>query len=58
MPAKLRYIGLDVHKESIVIAVVESGPTGFGVQRALEKAGYACQVVAPSLIPVPPVKAR
>jgi transposase len=87
--AKLRYIGLDVHKESIVIAVAEAGrgvakawktipydlprlvkgiellaadgevlicyeagPTGFGVQRALEKAGYACQVVAPSLIPV------
>ena len=89
MPSKLRYVGLDVHKETIVIAVAESnrstakawktipydlsrlvkaiallaadgevsicyeaGPTGFGVQRALEKAGYACQVVAPSLIPV------
>ena len=89
MFAKLRYIGLDVHKETIVIAVAESGreeakawktipydlprlvkamellategelsicyeagPTGFGVQRALEQAGYACQVVAPSLIPV------
>ena len=25
MPAKLRYIGLDVHKESIVIAVAETG---------------------------------
>jgi transposase len=86
---KLRYLGLDVHKETIVIAVAEqgrsaakawktipydlprlvkaiqllaadgevsicyeAGPTGFGVQRALEKAGYACQVVAPSLIPV------
>jgi len=81
----IRYIGLDVHKETIVIAVAdagrgeakawktipydlprlvkaialladgaevevcyEAGPTGFGVQRALEKAGYACQVVAPS----------
>lgn len=89
MTTKLRYIGLDVHKESIAIAVAdqgrgpaelwktipydlsrlvkaigllagraevevcyEAGPTGFGVQRALEKAGYACQVVAPSLIPV------
>jgi transposase len=89
MSIKLRYIGLDVHKESIVIAVAEAGrgaakawktipydlarlvkaigllaeqgevsvcyeagPTGFGVQRALAKAGYDCQVVAPSLIPV------
>ncbi len=89
MTTKLRYIGLDVHKETIVIAVAdagrgpakawktipydlsrlvkaigllakksgvvicyEAGPTGFGVQRALKKAGYACQVVAPSLIPV------
>lgn len=89
MTSKLRYIGLDVHKDSIVIAVAdagrapaevwkripydlvrlvkaiglladpaeavicyEAGPTGFGVQRALEEAGYVCQVVAPSLIPV------
>ncbi|MEN8197875.1 MAG: IS110 family transposase [Pseudomonadota bacterium] len=89
MSSKLRYIGLDVHKETIVIAVAEegrgearvfktipydlvrlvkamqflappermlicyeAGPTGFGVQRALQQAGYACQVVAPSLIPV------
>jgi transposase len=80
---------LDVHKETIVIAVAEAGrcepaiwktipyelprlvkamkllaakgqlsicyeagPTGFGVQRVLTKAGYDCQVVAPSLIPV------
>ena len=27
-------------------------PTGYGLQRALKKAGDACQVVAPSLIPV------
>lgn len=89
MTTNVRYIGLDVHKETIVIAVAdqgrgeakawktipydlvrlvkaigllaeqvevmvcyEAGPTGFGVQRALEKAGYTCQVVAPSLIPV------
>lgn len=89
MCIKLRYIGLDVHKETIVIAVADSGrsaarvwktipydlprlvkaigllakpggailcyeagPTGYGLQRALEAAGYACQVVAPSLIPV------
>lgn len=89
MTTNVRYIGLDVHKETIVIAVAdqgrseakvwktipydlsrlvkaivlladeaeveicyEAGPTGYGIQRALEKAGYACQVVAPSLIPV------
>jgi len=89
MTSNVRYIGLDVHKETIVIAVADSGrgpaqawktipydlprlvkavalladgaevevcyeagPTGYGIQRALKKAGYTCQVVAPSLIPV------
>jgi transposase len=89
MTTKVRYIGLDVHKETIVIAVAdagrgeakawktlpydlprlikaialiadggevevcyEAGPTGYGIQRALQKAGYTCHVVAPSLIPV------
>jgi len=79
MTTNVRYIGLDVHKETIVIAVAdagrksaqawktipydlprlvkaialladeaevevcyEAGPTGYGIQRALEKAGYAC----------------
>jgi len=89
MTTKLRYIGLDVHKETIVIAIAEegrgeaknwktlpydlphlvkamklladqvellicyeAGPTGYGIQRALQKAHFECQVVAPSLIPV------
>ena len=76
MTTKLRYLGFDVHKETIVIAVAdegrgeakvwktipydlqrlvkavklladgadvsicyEAGPTGFGVQRVLEKTG-------------------
>jgi len=30
----------------------EASPTGYGIQRALQKAGYTCHVVAPSLIPV------
>lgn len=89
MSLKVRYIGLDVHKETIAIAVAdagrgpaqvwktipydvvrllkaiklltgdqealicyEAGPTGFGLHRALADAGFECQVVAPSLIPV------
>jgi transposase len=89
MSATLRYVGLDVHKDSIVIAVAEdgvqpaefltklpydvprllkqlrklgsaarlrccyeAGPTGYGLYRALSEAGFACIVVAPSLIPV------
>ncbi len=89
MSTKVRYIGLDVHKETIVIAVAdagrdeakawktipydlprlvkaiallaekdevevcyEAGPTGYGIQRALQKADYTCHVIAPSLIPV------
>lgn len=85
---KVRFVGLDVHKESIAIAVAgedgsapenvatvpsdtaalvrrlkklglgarlkccyEAGPTGFGLQRALEAASIECIVVAPSLVP-------
>src|SRR6476620_11045307 len=82
------FVGLDVHADSIEVAVAEagrqpgrrvgsiahdvakllkvlkrygysqyvhivyeSGPTGYGLQRALAKRGYRCQVIAPSLIP-------
>jgi transposase len=31
--------------------VYEAGPTGFGLQRALAKKGYVCEVIAPSKIP-------
>src|SRR2546426_1895417 len=34
-----------------VRACYEAGPTGFGLQRAAEAAGIACQVVAPSKTP-------
>lgn len=89
MRSKVRYVGMGVHKETIVIAVADSGrsearvwksiphdgkrlerelkqlsadgarlelcyeagPTGYTLQRRLTAAGYACQVVAPSLVP-------
>lgn len=84
----VKFVGLDVHKDSIVIAVAEAGreparqvgsvphewkalskalerlgprssvfccyeagPTGYGLARALKAAGWACDVIAPSLIP-------
>ncbi|HZN24806.1 MAG TPA: IS110 family transposase [Burkholderiales bacterium] len=34
-----------------VHVVYEAGPTGYGLQRALAKRGYRCEVIAPSLIP-------
>ncbi len=82
------FVGLDVHKDSIAMAVAETGraparlvgklpheiskllktlarygdparvhvvyeagPTGYGLQRALARRGYQCDVIAPSLIP-------
>src|SRR5208282_2831182 len=85
---KTRFVGLDVHKDSIVIAVAdegresarvigtiphewkalrkeldklgprstvyccyEAGPTGYGLARTLIAAGWACDVIAPSLVP-------
>lgn len=82
------FVGLDVHKDSIVVAVAETGrdsarivskipfewnalrkvleklgskelvsccyeagPTGFGLARSLRAAGWACDVIAPSLVP-------
>jgi transposase len=87
----IRFVGLDVHRDSIAIAVAandarpaeslatvpndfaallkrlrglgpveslrccyEAGPTGLGLARCLDEAGIACQVIAPSLIPVRP----
>lgn len=82
------FVGLDVHKDSIVIGlaqpgrdsgrmlgkiahdinkllkmlakvgapeqlhiVYEAGPTGYGLQRALQAKGYQCDVIAPSKMP-------
>jgi len=88
---KTVFVGLDVHKDSIVVAVAEAGrgparavatvpfdlkvlrrileklgpkdavsccyeagPTGYGLARSLHAAGWACDVIAPSLIPKRP----
>ncbi len=32
----------------------EAGPTGWAIKRLLEKLGVACDVIAPSLVPVRP----
>jgi transposase len=85
----IHFVGLDVHRDTIVIAVAlndgrpaevlatvshdipalirrlrrlgpveslrccyEAGPTGFGLARRLNEANIACEVIAPSLVPV------
>jgi transposase len=48
----LTLVGLDVHKDSITAAVLE--PTGYELARLLHYLGVACEVIAPSLIPVAP----
>ena len=90
-PRPIIYLGLDVHKESITIAVLpeaaaaptsverlpndavklrrfcdrlavqgdlracyEASGAGYVVHRALREWGYACDVIAPSLIPIRP----
>jgi transposase len=82
------FVGLDVHQDSVTVAVAqagrqaarvvatvphemkalskvleklgpqpfvyccyEAGPTGYGLARQLRAAGWACEVIAPSLIP-------
>lgn len=87
----IRFVGLDVHRDSISIAVAisdgkpaaslgavpndvpalikkllrlgpaaslrccyEAGPTGLVLARRFQEAGIACQVIAPSLVPVQP----
>ncbi|HEY7436771.1 MAG TPA: IS110 family transposase [Methylomirabilota bacterium] len=43
-----------LHTLGVEACCYEAGPTGFGLARHLRQAGIACEVVAPSLIPVRP----
>lgn len=38
--------------------VYEAGPTGYGLQRALQAKGYSCEVIAPSQMPKRPAASR
>ena len=51
---KLREVLRKLGPASSLRIFYEAGPTGFGLCRALRQAGYACEVVAPSLIPKMP----
>ncbi|MGD0136939.1 MAG: transposase, partial [Bryobacteraceae bacterium] len=88
--SKIRFVGLDVHADTIAVAVAEpdgevgalgmipnrlesirklvaklgpakqlkvcyeAGPTGYALYWQLTALGVACEVVAPSLVPVKP----
>lgn len=45
---KTTYVGLDVHKDTIAVAVAEEGRRGYGLHRHLTKLGFDCAVVAPA----------
>lgn len=51
MSKEVLYLGLDVHAESIAVAIAEAGPCGFVLARFLKKKGIACDVITPSLTP-------
>ena len=66
MAKPITYVGLDVHKDTIAVALAEvglrgelrfgyeAGPCWYGIQRQLTGAGHECAVVGPSLIPRKP----
>lgn len=49
--SKLRKMLAKVGPTEQLHLVYEAGPTGYGLQRALVAAGYACEVIAPSQMP-------
>ncbi len=51
---KLKRVLAKIGAAKEIGVVYEAGPTGYGLCRALRAAGYACDVIAPSLIPSMP----
>jgi transposase len=57
MKEKLRFLGLDVHAETLgpvekLRACYEAGPTSYVLYWQLAEPGVKCEVIAPSLVPV------
>ena len=57
-PAALRRCLRRLTRQGELRICYEAGPGGFALQRQLDGWGYACSVVAPSLIPVQPGERR
>ena len=53
-PTAVAHLGRRLKREESVYCVYEAGPCGYALQRQLTALGLACDVVAPSLIPVRP----
>ena len=55
-PAAVRRLGKKLQREgrSPIHCVYEAGPCGYALQRQLQGLGLACDVVAPSMIPIRP----
>lgn len=55
-PSSVRRLGQRLRREggSRVQCVYEAGPCGYALQRQLQGLGLACDVVAPSMIPIRP----
>ena len=49
-----RLLGKLAHKYKTLHVCYEAGPTGFGLYRHIRALGYACDVIAPSLVPKRP----
>ena len=49
-----RLLGKLAHKYKTLHVCYEAGPTGYGLYRHIRALGYACDVIAPSLVPKRP----
>src|SRR4051812_39483148 len=49
-----RLLGKLAHRYKTLHVCYEAGPTGYGLYRHIRALGYACDVIAPSLVPMRP----